>query len=144
MAESWASSEHARVAMKANRSRDTNPELAVRRILHSRGFRYRVDVRPLPPLRRRADIVFTRVLLAVFIDGCYWHGCDQHFVMPKSNASYWEQKITGNRNRDAATDELLREAGWTVLRFWEHEVPDEVATTIITAVQSLRLQRTPP
>ncbi len=124
--------------MRANRSRDTVPELAVRRLLHARGFRYRVDVRPLPSLRRKADVVFTRTRIAVFIDGCFWHGCEQHFVMPKANASYWQQKIARNRDRDVVTSRLLVEAGWTVLRYWEHQRPEEVVAAIAFTVESLR------
>lgn len=121
--------------MRANRSRDTGPELAVRRLLHASGLRYRVDAQPLPALRRKADIVFPRPKVAVFIDGCFWHGCAEHFVQPKANAEYWEQKIQRNRARDAATTELLIEQGWTVLRYWEHESPQRVADAIRAALK---------
>ncbi|MEV1129294.1 very short patch repair endonuclease [Agromyces sp. NPDC049794] len=141
MSESWASSEHSRRAMQANRSRDTGPELAVRQLLHARGLRYRVDVRPLLTLRRKADIVFTRAQVAVFIDGCFWHGCSEHFVMPKANARYWEGKINRNRQRDAETDLRLAQAGWAALRYWEHEPPAEVAAAIEEAVRVARLRR---
>lgn len=122
--------------MRANRGRDTQPELAVRRILHAKGLRYRVDVRPDPTIRRRADIVFRRKRVAVFIDGCYWHGCPDHFVMPKSNTDYWSQKIGRNRERDAETTQALTECGWKVLRFWEHEDPTAVAGRILTSLES--------
>ncbi len=141
MAESWASSEQARRAMRANRSRDTQLELAVRRMLHAQGLRYRVDFRPIGNIRRKADIVFTRYRIAVFLDGCFWHGCECHFVMPKANAAYWEGKITRNQDRDAETNRLLEVAGWTVLRYWEHQSPEEIAAAITTAVTVERRSR---
>ncbi len=79
--------------MRANRRRDTTPEMAIRRLAHAQGLRYRVDAKPLPELNRRADLVFTRVKVAVFIDGCYWHGCPAHGTSPKSHADYWSAKI---------------------------------------------------
>lgn len=113
--------------MRGNRSRDTKPELAVRRLLHARGLRYRVNMRPLPSLRRTADIVFPRKQVAIFIDGCYWHGCPEHYVSSKSNRDYWAPKIAANAERDAETTRLLLDAGWTVLRYWSHVPPEEVA-----------------
>lgn len=116
--------------MRSNRGRDTNPELAVRRILHSTGHRYRVDFAPLGG-RRRADIVFTRQRIAIFIDGCFWHSCPVHGTKPRQNADYWNPKLRRNVERDRETDKLLRDAGWAVLRFWEHEPPELVAEAII-------------
>lgn len=124
--------------MQANRGRDTKAELAVRRLVHARGLRYRVNVRPERDLRRTADLLFTRARVAVFIDGCYWHGCPQHFSIPATNLDYWEGKIGRNRRRDIETTALLEERGWTVLRFWEHETPGSVADSIAEAVQSRR------
>ncbi|GAB7072141.1 very short patch repair endonuclease [Mycobacterium hodleri] len=134
MAESWATSDHARRSMQGNRSRDTAPELAVRRLVHAMGLRYRVSARPLPNLRRTADLVFTRRRVAVFIDGCFWHGCPEHHRQPSANAGYWSAKIERNRARDAATDATLADAGWTVLRFWAHQPPTEVAAAVGAAV----------
>lgn len=134
--ESWASSPGSRRSMQGNRSRDTSPELAVRRLVHRAGCRYRVDVRPVPAIRRRADIVFTRQQIAVFIDGCFWHGCPHHYVPPKSNADYWHPKIARNRERDLDTNRLLEGAGWSVMRFWAHEGPELVANQIIAATNS--------
>lgn len=119
--------------MKANRRRDTRPELRIRRILHSRGLRYRTDYAPGEDRRRRADIVFTRARIAVFVDGCFWHGCPEHFIPPKSNPEYWGPKIETNRRRDAETTAQLHEAGWTVMRFWEHEDPKAAADGIVDA-----------
>lgn len=133
MAGSWASSDHARRTMKANRRRDTKPELRIRSALHRSGLRFRVDTAPLRGVRRRADIVLTRVHVAVFIDGCFWHGCHEHFIPPKTNADYWRQKIQRNRDRDKETDRILADAGWTVLRFWEHENPSDAANVIVKA-----------
>ncbi|RXZ47574.1 very short patch repair endonuclease [Agromyces fucosus] len=116
--------------MQSNKGRDTSIELRVRRILFARGYRYRVNFRPIPSLRRTADIAFTRVRLAVFIDGCFWHGCPEHFIQPKLNSTYWGPKIARNVERDRETNEALIRAGWRVARFWEHEPVDRVVTTI--------------
>ena len=121
--------------MQGNRSRDTTPELSVRRILHAEGFRYRVAYRPVPTLRRTADIVFTKQRVAVFIDGCYWHACPEHGTVARSNADYWSAKLKRNVDRDADTTARLEKAGWTVLRFWEHEDPTAVANRVVSAVR---------
>lgn len=107
--------------MQGNRSRDTSPELAVRRALHAMGLRYRVAARPLPSLRRTADIVFRPARVAVFVDGCFWHGCPEHYRPPSSNVEYWAPKILRNQERDLETTTALEAAGWTVLRYWEHD-----------------------
>ena len=135
---SWAADVATRNKMLGNRSRDTMPEILVRSLVHKRGLRYRVDERPLPDLRRRADLVFRRAKIAVFIDGCYWHGCPEHYREPSTNSDYWRDKIEGNRRRDQDTNELLAQAGWEVLRFWEHEDENEVANTVCAAVDSKR------
>jgi DNA mismatch endonuclease (patch repair protein) len=133
--QSWASSPATRKSMQGNRRRDTAPEWQVRRLLHRRGLRYRVD-QPLPfDKRRRADLTFSRARVVVFIDGCFWHGCPEHFVAPKSHPEYWEPKIAANRARDAETTRRLSDEGWTVLRFWEHEDPAAVADTIAEQVR---------
>ena len=122
--------------MRGNRSRDTSPELRVRSLVHRRGLRYRVAQRPIPTLRRTADLVFRRAKVAIFIDGCFWHGCPEHYRPPSTNPDYWRDKIEGNRRRDQETDELLAQAGWEVLRFWEHEDEDEVADAVCAAVDA--------
>jgi len=116
--------------MLGNKARDTKPELAVRRLLHAHGFRYRVNFRPSREIRRTADIVFTRRRVAVFIDGCFWHGCPLHGTSPTANADYWGPKLARNVERDLETTALLTAAGWTVLRFWEHENPADVAALV--------------
>lgn len=125
-----ASSAAARRRMQANRSRDTQPELLIRSTLHRRGLRFRVDRQPVEGVRRRADLVFPRAHIAVFIDGCFWHGCPEHGTWPKSNATFWREKIKTNQRRDADTDRRLRKAGWEVIRIWEHEEPSKAADRI--------------
>lgn len=116
------------------RGRDTKPELLVRGELHRLGKRYRVNYAPLPGLRRTADVVFTKQRVAVFIDGCFWHGCPEHYVEPKTRTGFWAAKIAGNAARDAETTRILEEAGWTALRFWEHEPVVAVVAEIVTRI----------
>lgn len=120
--------------MQGNRKRDTRPELAIRSELHRRGFRYRVDTRPIATLRCRADIVFRRKKVAVFVDGCFWHGCPDHGTSPKTNAGYWRAKIGRNVERDRLNEAELSAAGWTVIRVWEHEIPADAAERITRAL----------
>lgn len=120
--------------MQGNRRRDTSPELKIRRLLHAAGLRYRVDW-PLPfDRRRRADIVFPKQRLVIFIDGCFWHGCPEHYVAPQRNADFWAAKIEGNINRDRDTDLRLEKAGWEVLRLWEHLDPAVAAKEVAEAL----------
>lgn len=131
---SWASSPGRRAVMQGNRSRDTQPELAIRRILHRRGLRYRVNARPIKTVRRTADLVFPRARVAVFVDGCFWHQCPEHGNQPRTNAAYWGPKLSRNRERDLETDALLSASGWKVVRVWEHEPPDDAAGRIAEVV----------
>ncbi|WP_255672187.1 very short patch repair endonuclease [Glycomyces amatae] len=135
---SWASSPGNRKSMLGNRNRDTRPELAIRSLVHASGLRYRVAAKPLPGMRRTADLVFRPTKVAVFIDGCYWHGCPEHFRLPKTNSAYWQEKIARNKARDVETDERLFGEGWLVLRFWEHEHAGGCATAISEAVAARR------
>lgn len=132
---SWASSPAIRVIMRANKGRDTRPELAVRSAVHALGLRYRVGIRPVPVIRRTADIVFPREKVAVFVDGCFWHGCPEHHRPAKQNAEFWTAKIEGNIARDSDTDSRLQEAGWRVIRIWEHEQPTSAAERIWTMLR---------
>ncbi|MFF3257081.1 very short patch repair endonuclease [Actinacidiphila glaucinigra] len=134
--DSWASSPASRAVMSANRGRDTKPEKLLRSALHRYGLRYRVGVRPVPDLRRTADVVFTKARVAVFVDGCYWHGCPEHHRPAKKSAGFWQNKIDGNKARDADTNEALRNAGWLVIRVWEHEDPEKAAQEVVKAVRS--------
>lgn len=104
--------------MSHNKGRDTEPEIRLRKELWKRGLRYRVCAL----LPGRPDIVFPRARIAVFVDGCFWHGCPKHGVMPKNNAGFWAKKITRTKERDRQNESQLRMAGWQVLRFWEHEI----------------------
>jgi len=128
-----------RRTMQANRGRDTGPELALRSILHARGLRFRVN-QPLPfDRRRRADLTFTRAGLYVFVDGCFWHGCPEHFVEPKTRVDFWLDKIRRNRERDEDTRQQLERAGATVLRFWEHQDPIQAADAVEATYRSILL-----
>lgn len=114
--------------MRANRRRDTKPELALRSELHHRGHRFRVDLPVQAGSRRtRPDLVFTRAQIAVFIDGCFWHRCPQHGTQPKANRTYWTAKLDENVARDLRTTEALETAGWTVVRIWAHVPADDAA-----------------
>ncbi|MFH8724060.1 very short patch repair endonuclease [Streptomyces termitum] len=127
--------------MSRQASKDTAAELAVRRLLHSAGLRYRVEY-PVPGMaRRRIDVAFTSVKVAVLIDGCFWHGCPEHATHPKANAEWWRQKLDRNMARDRETTHHLEAEGWAVLRFWEHEAPEDVATAVRATVAARRSAR---
>lgn len=125
-----ASTPAVRRRMQATRRRDTAAELQLRRELHRRGMRYRVEVRLRELPRRRMDIVFSRVRLVVLVDGCFWHSCPLHATTARANAGYWAEKLAANQLRDRDTDARLQAAGWTVLRVWEHEEAAEAADRV--------------
>ena len=129
-----ASSAAVRDRFRRQGRRDTAPELAVRRRLHARGVRYRVDVRPGRGTRARGDLVWKGRRLVVFLDGCFaaHHPTCGH--LPRANAGWWAAKLAANSARDARTDAVLRAEGWRVLRFWEHEDPEQVADAICAAL----------
>lgn len=116
--------------MQRQAGRDTKPELALRRELWRRGLRYRVDLAPISGLPRRADMVFSRARVAVYVDGCYWHSCPDHATVPKANRDWWVAKLEANVKRDRDTDARLRWAGWEVVRVWEHETIVDAADRI--------------
>jgi len=120
--------------MSRIRGRDTGPELALRRALWARGVRYRVN----HSIPGRPDIAFPKQRLAVFVDGCFWHGCPEHAVKPKRNARFWEEKLARNIRRDAKVNIELKQAGWAVLRFWEHQVECNVETCVEKVMSTLR------
>lgn len=125
--------------MQDQRSRNTAPELALRRELHRRGLRYRLEVQIVRGTRRRVDIVFGPSRVAVLVDGCFWHGCPQHGShVPQVNEWYWPDKIAGNKARDADTDARLSNDGWLVIRVWEHEDPVAAAERIAVKVRDRR------
>ena len=124
--------------MRATARRDTAAELALRQELHSRGLRYRVDA-PVIGKRRRVDILFVRARVAVFVDGCFWHSCPEHKTIPKSNRQWWEAKLAKNVERDRLSDAALSDAGYLVLRFWEHESPVVAANRIEDVLRKRRV-----
>ncbi len=136
--ESWATTPAIRRTMQGCRGRDTSSELALRSAVHSLGLRYAVDVRPVPQVRRKADLTFRTERLAVYLDGCFWHGCPEHYTAPAAHADYWKTKLRGNRSRDTETDRILAAAGWTTLRFWEHEDPFQAASRVKAMLLKLR------
>nr|WP_238545282.1 MULTISPECIES: very short patch repair endonuclease [Streptomyces] len=138
MASPLPSSPAVTARMSLQPGRDTSQELAVRRILHRAGLRYRIHI-PVPGLPRRSiDIAFTRQKVAVLLDGCFWHGCPSHATSPKKHADWWRAKLERNVLRDRETTEHLSALGWAVLRFWEHEVPDAVAARVRDVVATRR------
>ncbi|MGK8521520.1 very short patch repair endonuclease [Nocardia asteroides] len=122
--------------MARQRRTGTDPELALRRELHRRGLRYYVDRAPIRGQRRRADLVFPRRRVAVYVDGCFWHRCPRHATDPKNNAEWWAAKLAGNVARDRATDAALLAAGWHVVRVWEHEDPVDAADRVQAVLAS--------
>ncbi|MCK9249982.1 MAG: very short patch repair endonuclease [Solirubrobacteraceae bacterium] len=126
---------HVSTRMRANPRRDTKPEIAVRSALHRRGLRFRKDHPVRVPGRTvRPDVVFTRQRVAVFIDGCFWHSCPIHGTTPRTNSDYWVPKLQRNVERDRTVDRLLADAGWTVIRAWEHEDVQAVVERVRSAL----------
>lgn len=128
------SSEAALKRMQAARPRDTAPEKALRSALHSKGLRFRLNQKIIERLNRKADIVFRFAKVAVFVDGCFWHGCPIHGTQAKANAEFWKNKIEHNQARDLDTNVQLKKAGWKVVRIWEHEDPSKVSQKIYSIV----------
>lgn len=122
--------------MQVTRRRDTPGELAIRRLLHQRGLRFRIDRRIVPGVLSRADVVFVTAKVAVFVDGCFWHSCPIHRTRPKANAKWWAAKLAANRRRDARANRQLKKAGWHVERVWEHETPAAAAARIAKIVRT--------
>lgn len=123
--------------MATTRRRDTRPELALRSALHRLGLRFFVD-RPVVGNRRRVDIVFPTERLAVFVDGCFWHSCPEHGTTPRQNREWWIAKLEANQARDADTDRVLRDKGWSVIRIFEHEEPAVAADVVLSRVMAIR------
>lgn len=127
--------------MRNTPQRDTPPERRLRSALFALGLRYRVQTPPLSGVRRRADVVFPRERVAVFVDGCFWHSCPIHGTQPKANELWWAEKLAANRSRDADTDARLVAAGWISIRVWEHDDPAEAARAIGQRLGELRRDR---
>lgn len=136
---SRATTPEVRARMQRQRRRDTKPEVNLRSLLHKRGLRFRVDISPMVSLRRRADIVFTRARVAIFVDGCFWHSCPLHGTVPKSNKEFWKDKLDTNRRRDQDTDARLAQAGWVSIHVWEHEDPSDRVEEIAAVIISRRI-----
>jgi DNA mismatch endonuclease (patch repair protein) len=126
--------------MQSNRSRDTAPEVALRSALHRRGLRFRKHVRPVPGVACTVDVLFPTERLALFIDGCYWHSCPQHASSPITNGEWWRAKLAATRERDLRNTQTLNDAGWTVLRIWEHEEVEAAATRVSEVLHQIRAQ----
>jgi DNA mismatch endonuclease (patch repair protein) len=120
------------------RQKGTRCEIELRKALHAKGLRYRLQVPLLTKPRRVVDIVFPSARLAVFVDGCFWHGCPEHASWPKNNADFWREKIETNRSRDVDTDQRLAALGWETVRIWEHEDATEAANRIAELVDARR------
>jgi DNA mismatch endonuclease (patch repair protein) len=139
MAESsWATNAATRKSMQSNKSRDTKPEVRLRKALHALGLRYRVCVRPLPTIPRTVDVVFGPARVAVELRGCFWHGCPEHYRAPKANNDYWAKKVGRNVARDEDTARRLAEADWVLQVVWEHEDLEEAAERIAATVRARR------
>jgi len=123
-----------RNVMRANRGVDTGPEIRLRSLVHKAGLRYAIDVRPEADINRRADLVFRAAKVAVFVNGCFWHGCPKHYSSPKSNKRYWSEKVRRNRERDVETRFLLKRRGWRVLVFWEHQPAQSCSERVVSVV----------
>jgi DNA mismatch endonuclease (patch repair protein) len=134
------SSTAALARMKAAKPRDTAPEKALRSALFTKGLRFRLDKKPVEDLNRKADILFISAKVAVFVDGCYWHGCPIHGTQSKANADFWAQKIKRNQERDLDTTNQLEKMGWYVIRVWEHEDP-EIASQRICRIVAERKKK---
>jgi DNA mismatch endonuclease, patch repair protein len=122
--------------MQGNRSTNTKPEVLLRSALHRSGLRFFKNRRPTPNVSCRVDILFPGSRLAVFVDGCFWHGCTEHGTQPKVNSDWWKQKFVTNRARDERNDRELHAAGWRVLHIWEHEPVDQAVVLIKNALSS--------
>lgn len=132
-----ASSPAVRQIMQSVRSSDTDIEKKLRSVLHQSGLRFRIGRKPESDIRCEADIVFGPAKVCVFVDGCYWHGCPQHFKPPRTNRHWWMEKITDNVKRDHRQSEALTARGWLVIRVWEHDLSDEIATRIAKWISRL-------
>ncbi len=123
--------------MSHTRSRDTGFEMAVRRALFARGLRFRVAYKALPQRRYTIDVAFTKARVAVLLDGCFWHGCPDHYRPATGETrAFWANKVADNVARDTKVNAVLREAGWTVMRFWEHEAVEDIVSTVEQVLHS--------
>jgi DNA mismatch endonuclease (patch repair protein) len=127
-----------RLNMSRIRGRDTKPEKTLRSALHAEGLRFRIHRRDIAGC---PDVVFPTQKIAVFVDGCFWHGCPEHQTMPRTNPAFWEKKLQRNRERDEVVTRTLESAGWKILRFWEHEVRQEISSVVRTVKKTVRQRK---
>lgn len=120
--------------MSRNKARDTKPEMLLRKIAWKQGLRYRLNYK----LEGKPDLVFVKYRLAVFVDGCFWHGCPEHYKSPKTRAEFWQEKIQRNRRRDRHVNRVLAMQGWHVLRFWEHSVRASPTSCVEIILEHIR------
>ena len=115
------------------RSRNTEPETTLRKALWARGFRYRLNT----DLPGSPDLVFVASKTALFVDGCFWHGCPRHYTLPVKNREFWQRKLARNISRDRKADQDLGMSGWTVIRIWEHEISENLDEVVERLAQLL-------
>lgn len=127
--------------MQATPSRDTAPEKELRSALHRMGLRFRIDTKPVQGIRCKADIVFRKAKVCVFIDGCFWHGCPKHFQPPKTNTAWWLEKTEDNKVRDGEKTLALKSHGWIALRYWEHEIQQSNTNRIANRIHQVVMKR---
>jgi len=120
--------------MSKIKSKNTKPEILLRKLLWANGLRYRIHYK----LSGSPDIVFVSNRLAVFVDGCFWHKCPKCYVEPKSNTAFWKEKARKNRERDKRNERALKKSGWGVLRVWEHEIKKNPSKTVQKITKKLR------
>lgn len=129
--------------MKANKGRNTNAEKYLRKYLHSSGLRYAIDARPEKDISSRADIVFRSAKVAIYVHGCFWHGCPKHYKSPKTNRKYWNWKRQTNQARDKRTKRLLTKRGWKVIVYWEHQDVSKYGPNLVRIVKERRTSYSP-
>lgn len=120
--------------MSRIKGKNTGPEVQLKRALWQSGLRYRV----LGKVTGKPDLFFPRQRLAVFVDGCFWHGCPEHYKKPVENSVFWEKKIKGNIIRDNQVNSELISYGWTVLRFWEHQIAENLDACVTSITETLK------
>lgn len=124
--------------MSKIRGHNTGPELQLRRALWKEGLRYRIQYKIG---RFKPDLVFVHARLAIFVDGCFWHQCPLHGVIPEANRKFWEEKLQKNVSRDLETTRSLTESGWAVIRFWEHDIESSLGKCISSISEALALSK---
>ena len=119
--------------VKKIKSKNTKPEITIRQLIWKKGYRYRIG----HGLMGKPDMVFPSYNIAIFIDGCFWHGCPKHYRMPSSNVKYWKQKISQNKKRDRKINKQLKKEGWKIIRIWEHDIKQNPEKTVKRIIKKL-------